>query len=29
MKNREELMKYYGKEDISEVEFNEARRIFK
>ena len=28
-KYREELMKYYGKEDISEVEINETRRIFK
>lgn len=28
-KYREELMKYYGKEDISEAEINETRRIFK
>jgi geranylgeranyl diphosphate synthase type I len=28
-KYREELLKYYGKEDINEVEINETRRIFK
>lgn len=28
-KYREELLKYYGKEDITEVEINETRRIFK
>jgi len=28
-KYREELLKYYGKEDITEVDINETRRIFK
>ena len=28
-KYREELLKYYGKENITEVEINETRRIFK
>jgi geranylgeranyl diphosphate synthase type I len=28
-KYRKELLKYYGKEDINEVEINETRRIFK